>query len=380
MNWIEMTDEAFRDLLRAFFAANVPGHLRNHPHRIPRWAESKDWYLTLASKGWLAPNWPREHGGMGLDAGKLLIYFSEIERAGIPRLYDMGLYMLGPVLIRHGTEEQKQTYLPNILSGKHLWAQGYSEPEAGSDLANLRTTATLKDGEFIVNGQKLWSTFLDDATHMYILARTGTGTRKQEGISFIIVDLASPGITRRLIKTLAGQDELGEVFFDNVRVPYENLVGPLHNGWGLAKDLLEFERLNNGSPKLPLSALNLLTAYGVSNGVLQDPWISSRFTQLRMDLEDQITAYRYFGERLKSGKGVGPEVSILKIWSTETFQRIADLFLELTGEEGIEAYWSDDDPTGALRMFFNSRPATIYAGCNEVQRDILAKRVLQLPG
>jgi alkylation response protein AidB-like acyl-CoA dehydrogenase len=380
MDWNALSDDEFRNQLRDFFAANVPEHLRSHPHRIPRWSVTKGWYQTLAQKGWLAPNWPREHGGMGLDLGKRIIYFAEIERGRIPRLYDMGIYMFGPLLIQHGSEEQKRHYLPKILSGEHLWAQGYSEPGAGSDLASLRMTASLDGDVFILNGQKLWSTFLDDATHMYLLARTASGSRKQDGISVIIVDLASVGITRRLIKTLAGQEELGEVFFDDVRMPATNLVGPLHRGWGLAKDLLEFERLNNGSPKLPLSALNLLVAYGAERGLLEDPRFAGRLTRLRMDLEDQITAYRYFGDLMKAGNGVGPEVSILKIWSTETFQRLADLFLDIAGEDGIEAYSSDDDRIGALRMFFNSRPATIYAGCNEVQRDVVAKRVLQLPG
>ena len=172
MDWNALDDEDFRREVRSFIEANLPNRLRNHPHRIPRWEETKDWYLTLAQKGWLAPNWPREYGGMGLGPAKLLIFTAEVERAGIPRLYDMGLFMLGPILIRNGTEEQKKTYLPKILSGEHRWAQGYSEPNAGSDLASLRTRAEIVNAGFIVNGHKTWSTFLDDATHIFLLART----------------------------------------------------------------------------------------------------------------------------------------------------------------------------------------------------------------
>jgi alkylation response protein AidB-like acyl-CoA dehydrogenase len=378
MDWNTLGDDEFRNEVRAFIAAKLPDRLRNHPHRIPRWEVTREWYLELSNQGWLAPNWPQEYGGMGLSASKMLIYTAEVERAGIPRLYDMGLFMLGPILIRHGSEEQKQFYLPKILSGEHRWAQGYSEPDAGSDLASLRTWADAAlDGGFIVNGQKTWSTFIDDATHMFFLARTRRGEKKQQGISFFVTDLAANGIRRRLIKTLSGQDELGEVFFDDVRLSAGALVGQLHNGWTIAKDLLEFERINNGSPKLGLYAIGLLSEFATQANLFDDAGFVTQFTRLRLDLEDQMAAYRHFSARVKAGQQIGPEISLLKIWSTETFQRIAELFLEFSGEAGLAG--KSAHALGALRLFYNSRPASIYSGCNEVQRDIIARHILHLP-
>jgi len=379
-DWNTLGDRDFRAEVRGFIESNFPAHLRNHPRRIPRWEDTREWFLTLSAKGWIAPNWPREHGGMGLSASKLLIFVEEIERWGIPRLYDMGLFMLGPVLIRNGTEAQKREYLPKILSGEHRWAQGYSEPGAGSDLASLRTKAEPDGNDYVVNGHKTWSTFLDDATHLFLLARTRKDARKQDGITLFITPLDVPGIERRLITTLAGHAELGEVFLDNVRIPAANVVGPLHGGWSIAKDLLEFERINNGSPKLGLYALDQLQDYAKKTGLIDDPRFADRAIRLRLDLQDQYSAYRYFCGLLKSGQTPGPEVSMLKIWSTETYQRLSELFLEVAGEEGVEADRMDvPGALAALRLFYRSRPATIYSGSSEVQRNLLAKRVLGLP-
>lgn len=380
-DWNSLPDTAFRAELRAFIGAHLPAGLRDHPRRIPRWETTRPWYLALSRAGLLAPNWPAEHGGMGLAAPKMIIYFEELERAGAPRLYDMGLFMLGPILIRHGSEAQKREYLPRILSGEHRWSQGYSEPGAGSDLASLRTVARQEGEYWVLEGHKTWTTFLDDATHMFLLARTRKGARKQEGLTLFLLGLDAPGVRRRLIATLAGHEELGEVFLDGVRVPAANIVGPLHGGWGAAKDLLEFERINNGSPKLPLYALNQLHAYARANGLLADPAFSERFTRLRLDLQDQYCAYRHFCNQLKSGRTPGPEVSLLKIWSTETFQRLAELFLEVAREAGVEADLLDEAGSlAALRLWYRSRPATIYSGSSEVQRNLLARRVLGLPG
>jgi alkylation response protein AidB-like acyl-CoA dehydrogenase len=379
MDWNALDDDEFRIQVREFIDTNCPQRLKNHPRRIPGWSTTKEWYLALSKKGWLAPAWPRRYGGMELTPAKILIFTSEVERAGIPRLYDMGLFMLGPILIRHGTEAQKNFYLPKILSGEHLWSQGYSEPNAGSDLASLRTKAETVENGFIVNGHKTWATFIDDATHMFLLARSQPTDRKQEGISFLLIDLASQGITRRLIRTISGHEELGEVFFDNVFVPADGLVGKLHKGWLVAKDLLEFERINNGSPKLGLYALRLLSDFAEQKGLFNDPWFAKSFTKVQLDLEDQMAAYRYFSARIRAGQPIGPETSLLKIWSTETFQAISELFIEIAGEHGVETENNATQSIGALRLFYNSRPATIYSGSSEVQRDIIAKRILGLP-
>ena len=379
MDWNALSDDEFRAEVRAFVEGNLPTNLRNHARRIPRWETTRDWYTALSAKGWIAPNWPVAYGGMGLNASKLLVFVEEFERWGVPRIYDMGLFMLGPILIRHGTEEQKREYLPRILSGEHRWSQGYSEPGAGSDLASLRTTAEADGDCYVVNGHKTWTTFLDDATHMFLLARTRKAERKQEGITLFLVDLDTAGVQRRLIATLAGHAELGEVFLDNVRVPAKNIVGPLHGGWSAAKDLLEFERINNGSPKLGLYVLNRLDEYAKEKGLLEDLAFADRLVALRLDLRDQYCAYRHFCALLKAGRTPGPEVSMLKIWSTETYQRLAELFLEATGEEGIEADRLDEAGSlAALRLYYRSRPATIYSGSSEVQRNLLAKRVLGL--
>ncbi len=380
-DWNALGDADFRAEMRRFVEKNFPSNLRNHPSRIPRWETTREWFLTLSEHGMLAPNWPAAHGGMGLSASKMIVYFEELERWGVPRIYDMGLYMLGPILIRHGTDAQKREYLPRILSGEHRWAQGYSEPGAGSDLASLRTTAVPDGDQYVVNGHKIWTTFLDDATHLFLLARTRKDGRKQEGLTIFILDLDSPGVQRRLITTLAGHAELGEVFLDNVRIPAANIVGPLHGGWTAAKDLLEFERINNGSPKLPLYALNQLNTYARAKGLFDDPAFRDRFMRLRLDLQDQYCAYRHFCNLLKSGRTPGPEVSMLKVWSTETYQRLSELFLEVAGEEGVEADRLDvAGSLAALRLYYRSRPSTIYSGSSEVQRNLLAKRVLKLPG
>jgi alkylation response protein AidB-like acyl-CoA dehydrogenase len=380
-DWNALADAEFRAQLREFIERNFPPELRNHPRRIPRWDTTKGWFLTLSRAGLLAPNWPVQHGGMGLSASKMVIYFEEIERWGVPRLYDMGLFMFGPILIRHGTEAQKQAYLPKILSGEHRWAQGYSEPNAGSDLASLRTLAVKQGDHWVVNGHKTWSTFLDDATHLFLLARTRKDGRKQDGLTLFLTPLDVPGVTRRLITTIAGHAELGEVFLDNVRIPDAGIVGPLHGGWSAAKDLLEFERINNGSPKLPLQALTALQAYARDQRLFDDPVFADRFNRLRLDLQDQYCAYRHFCNQLKSGRTPGPEVSLLKVWSTETYQRLADLFLEVAGEAGVEADRLDvAGSLAALRIWYRSRPSTVYSGSSEVQRNLLAKRVLKLPG
>jgi alkylation response protein AidB-like acyl-CoA dehydrogenase len=214
---------------------------------------------------------------------------------------------------------------------------------------------------------------------MFLLARTHKEGRKQDGITLFLVDLDSAGVQRRLITTIAGHAELGEVFFDNVRVSAKSIVGPLHGGWSAAKDLLEFERINNGSPKLGLYVLNRMDEYAREKGLLGDQAFADRLTSLRLDLLDQYCAYRHFCALLKSGRTPGPEVSMLKIWSTETYQRLAELFLEVTGEEGVEADRLDvAGSLAALRLYYRSRPSTVYSGSSEVQRNLLAKRVLGL--
>jgi alkylation response protein AidB-like acyl-CoA dehydrogenase len=380
-DWNAMSDEAFRAEARAFFENEFPAEFKFLPRRM-RWSECRSWYLKLSKKGWVAPNWPREHGGMGLSPSKLLIYFEETERAGVGRMPDQGITMVGPTLIRFGNDAQRKHYLPKILAGDATWCQGYSEPNAGSDLASLRTEAVLDGDEYVINGSKIWTSMAHDATNIYVLARTDKqAKKKQEGISFLLVDMKTPGITLRTIRNIAGHEEFCQVFFDNVRTPKENLVGELHKGWTIAKGLLGFERLNIGSPRRPLQALEKLEMLAAARGLLDDPAFAERFTQLKLDLADLGSLYGRYVDKARRGEAMGPDVSMLKVWSMDTYQRLAELLMDAAGEYGAmegEIVFGDAS-IDVLSPFYNSRPGTIYGGSNEIQRNILAKYVLNLP-
>lgn len=380
-DWNAIDDEGFRAEVRAFFETHYPEHLRFASRRL-RWADLKDWHARLYAKGFVAPNWPREHGGMGLSPAKLLIFFEEQERHGVARGRDMGVQMVGPLLIRFGTGEQKSRWLPRILTCEDIWCQGYSEPNAGSDLASLRTSAVLDGDDFLVNGQKIWTTLADDATHMFLLVRTDPhAPKKQMGISFLLADMRTRGITIRPITTLTGEAEFCEVFFDNVRVPKDNLVGHLNDGWNMAKALLGFERIFIGSPKLAQYALNRLQALANQKRLFDDPVFSERFTRLELDVADHASLYARFADQLRRGEPLGPHVSMLKIWVTETYQRISELMVQAADGEGavLGPIQAGNETVDVLASFYNARPATIYGGSNEIQRNILAKAVLGLP-
>ncbi len=379
-DWNGLRDEEFRRIVRAEFEAHHPAALRFPPRRL-RWSENGAWYLRMARKGWIAPNWPAEFGGMGLAPTKLLIFLEEQERWGIMRFQDHGILMVGPVLMKFGTEAQRRTYLPKILSCEHIWCQGYSEPDAGSDLASLRTRAVRDGGEFLITGQKIWTTLAQDATHMFVLARTDPDAKKQEGISFLLIDMASPGVTVRAIRDIAGHEEFCEVFLDGVRTPVANLVGELNRGWTVAKSLLGFERIHVGSPKLPEYGLQVLAALAKARGIDRDPVFIDRYIALKLDIEHLAASYRSFADIVVRGEPLGPEVSLLKIVATETFQRISELIVETAGPFGghLDTVTIGDGSIDVLAPFYKARPTTIYGGSNEIQRNILARQVLRLP-
>lgn len=374
------SDDAFRSEVRAFFEKHYPQHLR-YILRRARWSEIREWYLTLSRHGWIAPNWPRGYGGMGLTAGQMVILFEEQERYGVARPPDHGIIQVGPIIIRFGDERKKAHYLPRILSGEHIWAQAYSEPNAGSDLASLRTEAVIDGDDFVVNGQKIWSTLAHDATHLYTLVRTSREGRKQQGISFLLIDAQSPGITIRPIRNIAGHEEFCEIFFENVRVPRENLVGGMNNGWTVAKALLSFERIAIGSPRRPQYALNRLEALARANGLMADRGFADKFAALKLDMEDLAALYARYVDMVKRGEEPGPEASTLKIWATESWQRLTELLVEAAQEHGALAGELDIDGAhvDVLTPFYYARPGTIYGGTSEVLRGVLAKRVLGLP-
>jgi alkylation response protein AidB-like acyl-CoA dehydrogenase len=379
-DWNALTDAAFRALVRAEFENHYPAELRYPPRRL-RWQENKSWFLRMANKGWIAPNWPIAYGGMGLSPTKLLIFLEEQERWGIVRFQDHGILMVGPILMRFGTEAQRRRYLPPILACEEIWCQGYSEPNAGSDLASLRTEARLEGGEFVINGQKTWTTLAHDATHIFVLARTDKEAKKQEGISFLLLDLKAPGVSVRPIRDLAGLEEFCEVFFDNARTPAANLVGELNQGWTVAKSLLGFERIHIGSPKLPEYGLQVLASVARARGVLRDPVFRDRLARLQLDVAHLADIYARFAAVVGRGEPLGPEVSLLKIWATETFQRIAELIVETAGDCGGLAGKVDlgTEQIELLAPFYKARPSSIYGGSNEIQRNIIARQVLDLP-
>ncbi len=370
-----MTDEAFRREARTFLEAHYPEDKRHILGRA-RWEEIKAWYLTLSSHGWIAPAWPKEHGGMGLSASKLLIWIEEQERYGAARVPDHGINMVGPTLLQIGSAHQISYYLPRILTGEHRWAQGYSEPGAGSDLANLSTRGVIDGEDLVINGQKTWSTMAHESTHLYLLVRTGTGARKQEGISFVLLPLDTPGITVRPIKDIVGEANFCDVFLDDVRVPLANVVGQLNEGWSVAKMQLGFERLMHGSPKTPENLLIRLSELATARGLCDDQVFLERFAQLRWDVEDLGALYARFAEIVRSGRPLPPEVSLLKLWSSETYARIADLAVDVLGEDSAMHQRYDTGGCDALVHFYRARASTIYAGSSEVQRNILAKQLL----
>ncbi|MFP6782673.1 MAG: acyl-CoA dehydrogenase [Gammaproteobacteria bacterium] len=376
----DLSDDDFRYLVRRWFEQEYPEDMRYPPRRL-HFDEIKEWYLKVSAKGWLAPSWPVEYGGMGLSPAKLLIFIEEQERWGVARAPDMGITMIGPLLIRHGTEEQRAHYLPKILAGENVWCQGYSEPNSGSDLASLQCEAVLDGDEFVVNGQKTWTTLAQDATNIFLLVRTDKTVKKQAGISFLLVDVSTPGITIRPIRNIAGDEEFCEVFFDDVRVPANNIVGELNAGWNIAKALLGFERIFLGSPKQSQYALQRLETIIDGIDLADDHGFMERFMRLKLDTIDLETIYSRFAQIVRDGGLLGPDVSILKIWATETFARLSELMLEAAGEIGAERGELDFGAGKAniLSQFYNARPATIYGGSNEIQRNIVAKNVLELP-
>jgi hypothetical protein len=379
--WDSIGDEDFRAIVRRWLEAEYPADMR-YPSRRPRWAEIKPWYLKLSAKGWVAPAWPAEHGGMGLSPAKMLIFIEEQERCGVGRAPDMGIQMVGPLLIRHGTPEQRARYLPKILAGDEIWCQGYSEPNAGSDLASLKTEAVADGDEFVINGQKTWTTLAQDATHMFCLARTNKSGKQQEGISFFLIDLDQPGVTIRPIRNIAGHEEFCEVFLDNVRVPANCLVGGLNQGWTIAKALLTFERIFIGSPKQSQYALMRLEALAEACNLCEDAAFAERLTRLKLDVLDLESIYQHFAAIVRRGEPLGPDVSLLKIWATETFARLSELMVEAAGAHGGSLGKLDFNgaQVDIMSQFYNARPATIYGGSNEIQRNIIAKGVLRLPG
>ena len=381
---------AFRDEVRGWLQANLPNDLRE---KVTNYQElSRDdllgWHRILAKKGWIAPEWPVEWGGQNWTVVQRYILEEECAYAGCPPLIPFGLKMCGPVLHRFGTEEQKQRFLPGIYNGDVFWCQGYSEPGSGSDLASLKTTAVRQGDYYIVNGQKIWTTWGHHADWIFCLVRTDQGAKKQEGISFLLFDMRTPGITIRPLILMDGAHEVNEVFFDDVKVPAENLVHRENDGWTVAKYLLGHERMGTGGiggSKRELAKLKALATKEMRNGkpLLEDPRFRDKVSRVEVELMAlEITNLRFL-DQLRGGRAPGAEVSLLKIKGTEIQQTLTELLVEVMGPltqpfRAIEAMDFDTSTAALLPRYFNYRKTTIYAGSNEIQRNIIAKATLGL--
>ncbi|MBV8915434.1 MAG: acyl-CoA dehydrogenase family protein, partial [Acetobacteraceae bacterium] len=326
-----LDDDAFRLEIRGWVEANYPPDMIRHPSRRLFWRENREWFMRLSRKGWIAPSWPREYGGMGLSGPRQLIMIEELERYGAARVNDQGLIMLGPLLIKHGTKTQREFFLPRILSGEHVWAQAYSEPDAGSDLAALRLDAADRGDHWILNGQKTWITLGTDANWVFVLARTNKSGKKQEGISFLLVPVDSPGLTVRGITNLDLQAEFAEMFFGNVRVPKDAVVGEVDKGWSYAKALLGFERIAIGSPKLSSNGLARLEQLADELGVADEPEVRAALSRFQLDLADVKSLYSSIVAAVKRGEMPNADISVLKMVQTELFQRITEAMVAIGG-------------------------------------------------
>lgn len=389
---------AFQEEVRTFFEQEFPKELKAKVDANIRLSkeETVRWQKILYKKGWAAPNWPEEYGGTGWTATQKYIFATEMGLIGAPEPVAFGMKMVAPVIMTYGTEEQKKRFLPDILESNVWWCQGYSEPNSGSDLASLKTTAVREGDEYVVNGNKTWNTYGQYADWIFCLVRTDGTVKKQEGISFLLIDMKSPGITLKPIVLLDGHAEVNEVFFDDVRVPAENLIGEENKGWTYAKLLLTHERTNiAGVPrsKRRLQALKR-TAAATDDGFGGTMDQNASFRQKLADVEIQLQALEYAELRtlaaLSVGKAPGPESSILKIVGTELAQKMDEMFVELAGyhclpfvpeqfEDGFQGEAIGPGTTAATALtYFNMRKLSIFGGSNEIQRNIISKAVLGL--
>jgi len=371
---------AFRLEVRDWLSANVPDALRHKTFRPPP-PEGMVWYRALSQRGWIAPHWPKSHGGMGATPVQQVILMEEMARAGTPDFTTQGINHIGPLLIAQGTAEQQRQHLPSILSGDVIWCQGYSEPGSGSDLASLRARAEICDSQLIINGQKTWTTWGHYADWMFALVRTSDSGKPQAGITFVLIDMKTPGISCRPIRTIAGDDEFAEVFFDDVAVPLENVVGEINGGWQVATALLSEERLRVGAPGQALRALERLRMMQRANPeTAADPALCDAVALAEVEVETLVAAYLEAAEAIE--EGMAADSSYLKLLATDTVHRLLDLVRRVAGPAAAlrEAARNGDDMIDASEMFLQARRLGIYGGSSEVQRTLIATRVLGLPG
>ena len=390
-------EEAFRTEVQSFLKQHLPERLSSQIRdglQLSK-ADMEEWHAILNRQGWLANHWPQQYGGPGWSAVQKFIFELECALAHTPRIVPFGVGMLGPVLIKYGNEAQKRYWLPRILSGEDWWCQGYSEPGAGSDLAGVKTTAVRQGDHYIVNGQKTWTTLGQHANMIFCLVRTDKDAKKQEGISFLLVDMNSPGVEVRPIITLDGEHEVNEVFFTDVKVPVENLVGEENKGWTCAKYLLTYERTNiagvgfsvAGLEKLKIAASRVMHR---GKPLLHDPLFATRLAKLEIDLENMKTTNLRVIAAVAGGGAPGAESSMLKIRGTEIRQEMLSLMRRAMGpyalpfiEEALHADYNGPqvgpvEAKTAAAQYFNYRKLSIFGGSNEIQKNIISKMILGL--
>ena len=379
-DYAAMLDDDFRAMVRGWIEANYPADKRFIVSRIGM-DEIGDWVLALGRQGWLCPAWPQQYGGMGLPIRKQIIMMDEMARYGCARHPDQAINHVGPLLMHFGTEEQKARHLPSIASGEEIWCQGYSEPGAGSDLASLQCKAVDDGDDFIVTGEKIWTTLATCADWIFALVRTDNTGKKQQGITMLLIDLKSPGVSIRPIDSFTGEVEFAQVNFDNVRVSKSNVVGEINQGWTLAKSVLGHERVIVGAPIIPMLALRQLERLARSRGAFADQSFADCYAELRLDLYDLTTLFETFVQKVEEGAEIGPDVSWLKIWATELQARISEEILRVAGDTArlAEPLQLDEMIVDPLAIYAAARVPTIYGGANEVQRNMIAKAVLGLP-
>ena len=391
-------DLAFQDEVRTFLQNEFPAEYRGKIDANIRLSKEEiiNWQKILYKKGWAAPSWPEEYGGTGWSQIQKHIFETEMGLIGAPEPVPFGSKMVAPVIMAYGNDEQKQRFLPDILESNVWWCQGYSEPNAGSDLASLKTSAVREGNHYIVNGAKTWNTYGQYADWIFCLVRTDNTVKKQEGISFLLIDMKSEGVSHKPIYLLDGHAEVNEIFFDDVKVPVENLIGEENKGWTYAKVLLTHERTNiSGVPrgKRRLRALKRIAAEtddGFGNSMMENQTFRNRLANIEIELKAlEFVELRTLAS-VSTGKAPGPESSILKIVGTELAQKIDEIFVDLAAyqslpfvpeqfEDGFQGTPIGPGNSAAFALtYFNNRKASIYGGSNEIQRNIICKAVLGL--
>ena len=396
----EFTEQelAFQDEVRTFLQSEFPKDYRLKIDANIRLSKEEivDWQKILYRKGWAASSWPKEFGGTGWSQTQKHIFANEMGLIGAPEPVPFGMKMVAPIIMAYGSDEQKARFLPDILESNVWWCQGYSEPNAGSDLASLKTSAVRDGDHYVVNGAKTWNTYGQYADWIFCLVRTDNSVKKQEGISFLLIDMHSPGISLKPIVLIDGHPEVNEVFFDDVRVPAENLIGEENKGWTYAKVLLTHERTNiSGVPRgrrrlRSLKRLATETDDGFGANMMENQIFKNKIASLEIELQALEYAELRTLASVSAGKAPGPESSILKIVGTEIAQRIDEIFVELAAlqclpyvpeqfEDGYQgAPIGIESSASATLTYFNNRKASIYGGSNEIQRNIICKAVLGL--